>query len=483
MPVPDVITELLVGPIGLDDRAAFLRVAADGRVADRGGRLDRFFDPVPEPGEMTTDWAWLQSVPIPGRAKTIEISPSRWADILTRGDDDGSCWVLLTEARSPIGTMQAILQHTQELTLQSRDQARLGDALTVLDAVVLVPTTEFRFRVLGRAPSWFTQAMPHAAHDTLDLAAVWTFLESFRPDAEAIWMTDAPGVARSGVWTETTAHGSAPLEATALRTADGGRMLILQRAAERLGDQQRMLQQARELTMQHQTLVREIEKKEILLHCIVHDLGSPLGAIVACLESVEPVLAERADLQQLVQIGLRQSKKQASLIAQVLDVFKADLEDLQRFEAPGDAPDLRQVVLDQAAALAPAARLHQVTLHPRVPDAPVVVSATSGRLERVVANLVENAIRHSGRGTVVEINVTVVDHQARVDVRDEGSGVPPDREATLFDKLQQGPGGGKAGLGLYFCKMMTERWGGSIGYQREAQGACFWFKLRAVQQS
>ena len=484
MTAPDIILELLAGPRGLDDRAAYLRVDRDGRVTHAGGRLDRFFADVPRVDDPTHDWPWLQTLSTPGEVEAVEIRPRRWADILTRPGDEGALWVLLTEARAPIEKMQAILQETQALTLQARDLLLLGDALTTLDAVALIPGQDFQFRVIGRTPGWFRQIFPDCSARPVDLASTWTFLETFRADAESVWTAHQPGHARSGLWTEAIQQAEAlPLEATALRTIDGDRILILQRMAERFSDQQRTLQQARDLNIQHQHLIKEIEKKEILLHCIVHDLGSPLGAIVACLDSVLPAVAEQPDLKALVEIGLRQARRQDSLISQLLDVFRADLDALIRFTPPGDSPDVRKIVLDQVEAQAPLAKMHGVVLRKSVPAEAVFVSATGSRLVRVLANLLDNAIRHSGRDTAVEVRLKVAADTVRLEIQDEGPGVPKSIQPVLFNKLYQGPAGGKAGLGLYFCHMMTERWGGQIGYQPGQRGACFWVRLPRVSQS
>ena len=478
MTTPDIILELLSGPKGLDDRAAYLRVDKAGIITHAGGRLDRFFDRAPVPGDPTDGWSWLQGLPTPTEVDIVEIFPRRWADIVIRAGEGNARWVLLTEASAPIGTMQAILQESQELSLRARDQLLLGDALTILDAVAFVPTAEARFRVVGRLPDWFREVVSDTAEEALDLVATWTFLESFLLDAETVWTTPRPGHVRSGIWIESASAGDElPLEATALRTRDGERVLILQRVAERFTDQQRTLQQARDLSMQHQHLIKEIEKKEILLHCVVHDLGSPLGAIIACLDTVQPALAEQTDLRTLVDIGLRQARRQEALISQVLDVFRADLDSLREFSPPGDRPDLRASAVEQVTALAPYADSHGVTLELDIPAQPVWVSATASRLDRVLANLIDNAVRHAPRGGRVEVVLVPRESSARLEIRDDGPGVPEETQPYLFDKLYQGPSGGKAGLGLYFCKMMTDRWGGEIGYSPRTQGACFWVHL------
>ncbi len=475
----------MTGRRGLEDRAGYLRITSEGRVAERGGRLDRFFERPPELGDRV-EGPWWAAVAEAEEVPTVELAPQRWADILVRPAPDGSRWLLLTEASAPMSKLQELLQQMLELTLASEGQQQLSRALHVLDAVVLKPTADFLFTPIGRPPPWFASVFEHT-DAPIDLVAEWTFLESFRPDAEIIWRAETVGVVRSGIWIEFIEGATeTPLEAIALKTRDEDRLLVLQRVVDRHADEQRTLQQARELSFQHSALRDEIEKKEVLLHCVVHDLASPLSTIIACLDTFQSVVEDRTDLRTLLDAGLRQAQRQESLITQVLDVFKADLESLQGFEAPGDCPDLRRAIIDQAAALAPLGRLHDVSIVPSTPDHAVPVSAISSRLDRVLTNLIENAIRHSPRGGRVDVQLTVHPTTARVEVRDQGPGVPEDRRANLFEKLQQGPGGrGKAGLGLYFCRMMVDRWGGDIGYLASETaapmpGACFWFEVTRV---
>jgi hypothetical protein len=111
------------------------------------------------------------------------------------------------------------------------------------------------------------------------------------------------------------------------------------------------------------------------------------------------------------------------------------------------------------------------------------VVGENSRLERVLFNLVENAFRHSPLGSTVTVDVNQDGKFILFTVDDEGPGVPEDISKNLFQKFAQGrEKSGKAGLGLYFCRITVERWGGSIGYStRPKGGSCFWFRLpRAV---
>ena len=79
------------------------------------------------------------------------------------------------------------------------------------------------------------------------------------------------------------------------------------------------------------------------------------------------------------------------------------------------------------------------------------------RLERVIFNLVENALRHSPSGSLVTVALEQAEADVLVAIDDQGPGVALDAIDTLFEKFSQGKGQrGKAGLGLYFCRITVE---------------------------
>lgn len=87
------------------------------------------------------------------------------------------------------------------------------------------------------------------------------------------------------------------------------------------------------------------------------------------------------------------------------------------------------------------------------------------RLERITINLVENALRYSPEHSTVKIGLQEKHDKILISIEDEGVGVSPELNNHLFKKFSKGKtNSGKAGLGLYFCRMTVERWGGTIGY-------------------
>ncbi len=272
-----------------------------------------------------------------------------------------------------------------------------------------------------------------------------------------------------------------PADLHLFSTPDGDCALLLDATTQEM--QQRLMQQkSNELSLSYQRLVKEIQKKEILLHCIVHDLAGPLMGIRGGFELLASEnISEKG--RQFLEIGLRQASRQDALIREILQAFSAEVESLESFNSdPDRAPDAARSSREVIEALSPAFALNQVELQfdPKVDltkDWKVV--GEKSRLERVISNLIENALRHSPANSTVTVGCYDEGNKVLVAIDDEGPGIPPEVATALFQKFAQGKKGkGKIGLGLYFCRITVEQWGGEIGHSpREKGGTRFWFRL------
>ncbi len=247
-------------------------------------------------------------------------------------------------------------------------------------------------------------------------------------------------------------------------------------------EKQSLIQQARENKLSYQHILKENQKKEVLIHCIIHDVAGQLSGINCCLALLE--LENLTDKgKERLEIGRKQTIKQEMLIREILNAFSQEVESLESFTDDVETPDILVAARDAIELLTPSFTLNQIQLQLSEdidPTADWRIVGDKSRLDRIFANLLENAFRHSPPGSTVTINLKVTDEEyILVSVEDRGSGVPEEIADTLFQKFTQGgKKTGKSGLGLYFCKITVERWGGEIGYRpREGGGSRFWFTL------
>jgi signal transduction histidine kinase/CheY-like chemotaxis protein/HPt (histidine-containing phosphotransfer) domain-containing protein len=346
------------------------------------------------------------------------------------------------------------------------------------------------FQAVGAYPNWCKTlwGAENSRQETLRLAEQSPFLENFLVDAEGFWNSKRKGAANSPVWIERDiANHETPLEAWAIRL-DGKKILIIRNLSSSYAERQKLFQTAREALLEHERLLREIQKKEILLHCIIHDLSQPLNAMRGCfnLLSMETLPDEQ---HRMIETGQRESQRQEQMIRGILEAFSGELAVQQGApSAAADAPDIAacaQRVIEQfsPAFLEKGIRLQ---LDPRLEVARGwKVVGDASRLERIFGNLLENAMRYTPKGSAVIVGIEDKVHCLLAFVDDEGPGLPKDADTdklfALFSKGKDRPG--KAGLGLYFCKITVERWGGSIGAEnRPGGGSRFWFKIPRIMK-
>jgi signal transduction histidine kinase/CheY-like chemotaxis protein/HPt (histidine-containing phosphotransfer) domain-containing protein len=349
------------------------------------------------------------------------------------------------------------------------------------------------FSLLCTAPDWFNWIWGEAdgEKETLRLGDKSPFLENFLVAAHTFWNSRKKGALTSGLWVETLRDEigmqyEISLQATALQIGEQ-RVLSIKNQAETAAEETRILQTARDALLDHERLQKEIQKKEILLHCIIHDLSQPLTAMRGCFEILG--LEEHTErARQVVEVGKQQSEQQEEMIREVLKAFSAELQDsIAAGTAPGGLPNVLRCAEETVTAFAPMFQAKGLLL--RV-DARLgghrgwAVMGESTRLKRIFSNLVENALRYAPSKTTVTIGIEEDPPYLKAYVQDEGPGLPADLQASeIFKLFAKGKvGGGKAGLGLYFCKVTVERWGGSIGCESVApHGSRFWFRLLAAR--
>jgi signal transduction histidine kinase len=494
---------------------AYLLVRHDGRLEAWGGDLARYGMAGLQAGieverhvHCLTGFLSMEAVPL--CLPCVETPSGLLADLHLFPAVAGM-WVLFLDATVEAGQRRLLQQKANEMVLLQEhymtifgrhlapDVAHnpvycLGGAMTTasllahmlaaMDTVVMERLADGTFRLLSAVPAWFTSLYPEAAAQSegLQPGQVFPFLDNFLIDAEQFWGAQGAGQLKSGPWSEIAPTGQEyDLEASALCLGHH-RLLCIAFPHIEFAEKQSIVQKAREERLEYIQLQREIQKKDILLHCIVHDLAGPLTSIVGSLAFLqeEELTAEG---KEFLDISLRQATRQQGMIKQILDVFATEMGAIESFARDtAHAPDVARCAQEVVQALAPAGAGQAVTLQM---DPGVNVAADwkvvgeQSRLERVIFNLVENALRYSPAGSVVTVGMAQGESDVLVAVDDEGPGVPPEVMGTLFEKFSQGKEQkGKAGLGLYFCRITVEHWGGSIGCTpRPAGGTRFWFRL------
>ncbi len=243
------------------------------------------------------------------------------------------------------------------------------------------------------------------------------------------------------------------------------------------------------------TPIRRIEKlKSEFVSVVSHELRTPLTSIRGALGllggGVAGQLPDRA--RQMIDIAHKNAERLVLLINDILDIEKIENGQM-RFNF--SSVDLRELVRSAIADNGPYAEALGVTLRgvgidPGQP--PLWVHVDETRINQVMANLLSNAAKFTPHGGQVRVNIIETDDCdtgcARVEVRDQGPGVPPSFASRLFERFAQADSSptrakGGTGLGLAISRAIVEKMEGRIGYtppREGTAGATFWFELERV---
>ena len=215
-------------------------------------------------------------------------------------------------------------------------------------------------------------------------------------------------------------------------------------------------------------------QRAALLRSVSHDLRTPLATIrTAASELQAGVVRDEATRQELLSLVGDEADRLDRLVANLLDLSRIEAGVLR---PDRQAIDLRELIEDRRASLG--AALHDVTVCVDVaPDVPAV-SADYSQLGQVLANLLENAARHSPSGGTVTVTAAARPDAVEVVVTDEGKGVAPEDRAVIFEPFRTGQGSQSTGIGLAICKALVEAHGGTIWLATGAAGgAAFHFTV------
>tara|TARA_R110002072_G_scaffold20841_4_gene75211 strand:+ start:30142 stop:31254 length:1113 start_codon:yes stop_codon:yes gene_type:complete len=348
-----------------------------------------------------------------------------------------------------------------------------------LDTANLVQTSDGRFTAIGALPAWLSDFGCSAqSEEPFQLESHLLFFDTYLLEVRDRLLREPDAVISSGPWSETDNTGLVRnLSALALQV-DGQLVIQIKLIPRKQQYQQAIFQQARNYSLKFEQLVREREHKEILLHTIIHDLAGPLTSIHGVLELME----RGRTSSQLTTIGLEQCQVQKRMIGTILDTFVSLDSSNALPGSRSEAPDVIFSAQQAYAKFQPAFENKKVTLRLSLEphEQLIKVVAEEDLLERVFANLLENALRHSDEGSTTELKVELSADRVVVSVLDEGTGISSNVIASLFDRYtSSGDNAGNIGLGLYFCKIVLERWKGSLKCENrtDTKGSLFQFEL------
>ncbi len=227
--------------------------------------------------------------------------------------------------------------------------------------------------------------------------------------------------------------------------------------------------------------VRQTDRlKSEFMSSISHELRTPLGFIIGYVTTLlrSDVGHSPETRQEFLQIIKEESERLQELVENLLDTSRIQAGSFTVEKKPTDIEELAQKVVEKVQSITDR---HSFVLRfdPSLPSVP----GDSQRLEQVLHNLLDNAIKYSPLGGQITISGEMKNHSIQVSVADEGQGIPQAEQIKIFESFYriQGPDNrkvGGVGLGLTICRAIVEAHGGDIWAESTAgRGSVFYFTL------
>lgn len=231
------------------------------------------------------------------------------------------------------------------------------------------------------------------------------------------------------------------------------------------------------LVFYNKTEERELARsRESFSQMIVHDLRSPLTAVTTSLRLLSELVPQESDFRPLVDktttASRRALRKVLARVDSLLDVSKMESGEIRLDREP---TPLAQIVDSVCSELEPLAEELEVEITSEVDPNLPLLDIDGDKIERLVLNLIDNALKYSPEKAIVAVHAVVVDnHYLQIAIADSGPGIPDEYKRRLFDRFVQVEGRKTVrrgvGLGLTFCKLVVEAHSGAIWVDNNPEG-------------
>jgi signal transduction histidine kinase len=221
-----------------------------------------------------------------------------------------------------------------------------------------------------------------------------------------------------------------------------------------------------------------------LVAAVSHDLRTPLASMRAIVEALaDGLVSDQATVERYLDTLRGQIQ---SLSALIDDLFELSQLDRAQLELDLESTSLRDLISDTLESLHVQARQKGVNLNGQVDSSVDPVRINPQKMQRVLSNLIQNAIRHTPAQGTVAISARPVPGGIQVDVSDTGEGIAPQELPRVFDRFYRGEKSrsrtyGGSGLGLAIARGIVEAHGGRIWAEStRGQGSTFRFIIPKV---
>lgn len=214
-------------------------------------------------------------------------------------------------------------------------------------------------------------------------------------------------------------------------------------------------------------ILKKVEKlKQNFLSLMSHDLKTPVAKIAGVADNLYHQNSGNPEIREKSQLIIDSTKELNKFISSILDLTKIESSNFGLNKVSKDVNSLIETVVKDLSFSA--GQKDIVIKKDLAPLYPVQIDSTL--ITRVIANLVENAIKYSGKGSIVHIITRDDDKWVYIEITDNGAGIPPEEISNIFEKFYRIKNDANhaikgTGLGLYLVKYFVELHGGTISVE------------------
>jgi two-component system phosphate regulon sensor histidine kinase PhoR len=230
------------------------------------------------------------------------------------------------------------------------------------------------------------------------------------------------------------------------------------------------------------TLERRLdEAKSEFVATVSHELRTPMTAVLGAAKTLmrDDIELDPDRRRQLLEMIGAQGTRLTKIAEDLLIASRLDRDELRLERDHVDMGDLVRTAVEHMREYLP----DSISLTARTDSNGTAALGDRHRIEQVLVNLIDNAIKYSPAGGEVSVSTAALPDGVRVEVRDNGIGIPASEQGSVFEKFYRGSLEGEqvragTGLGLYICRELVQRMGGTIGVESDpGEGSTFYFEL------
>jgi signal transduction histidine kinase len=482
---------------------AFLQLSPDGLVRGHGGDLERFGLETPPKDAAAADIVVYLEGLFPLKTPSIilpalETAPDVFADIHIFKENETAAWVLFLDTTEHERKLRSIIQESNEWKLKEVEYRKQlcksipAQVLEQMNIALFRLVEPQRYEVVGRLPGWFNEMFSRCADVDADghpqPARCFPFLENFLTyEAAKLWEDHDKGMITSELWIESDpSDREYYLEASALWVKDR-KILMIRQLEDEESTYHSHIQKGREKSLAYERL----KKSEVLLKSFIantsHELRTPMNAIMGISKMIINYYGENLTPKQKegLQLIHQSGQRLLNLINSLLDLSKIEAGKLELLDEPIVMADLLAEMQQMTVALLKDKDKDIAFRLKSAPGIPSRIVVDSEKLNRILVNLLANAVKFTKQG---EITLSAYSHGDRLyfSVKDTGIGIDRDHLAGIFDAFTQVDGSmtrehGGTGLGLALCKKLIKLMGGDIRVRSQLNsGSTFNFHIPLV---